>query len=109
NGEYWGIHNIREKFNEDYIDIKYNLKSDDLVLMKAFLEDDRVSFEMKSGSKNDQLHYDKLIQFVSENDLSESQNLDYVKTKVDLENLFHYVAYQVYFVNTDSFSNNLMI
>src|SRR5699024_1792541 len=23
--------------------------------------------------------------------------------------LFHYVAYQVYFVNTDSFSNNLMI
>ena len=110
NGEYWGIHNLREKFNKDYIDIKYNVKNDDLVLMKAFLADDEsVDFDMKAGNEEDKKDYHDLIAYVQEHDLAEKQHIEHVQSKIDMDNFLHYVAFQVYYANTDSFSNNLMI
>ena len=56
NGEYWGIHNIREKFNEDYIDIKYNVKEEDLVMMSVYTESG-LHFDMDVGTEKDKTHY----------------------------------------------------
>lgn len=108
NGEYWGIHNIREKYDKDYIDIKYNVRNEDLVLMKAFI-DKGLHFDMKAGSDIDRKHYDDLLDFVSSDDITTSKGLQHVETLMDLDNFLHYVAYQVYYVNIDSFSNNLML
>lgn len=108
NGEYWGIHNIREKFNPDYIDIKYNIKEKDLVLMKVETEDD-LQYRMKAGTEKDKKHFYDLLNFIDENDMSEDSNIEYVETVIDLDNFLNYVAYQVYYVNTDSFSNNMML
>src|SRR5690625_4661252 len=109
NGEYWGIHNLREKFTEDYLDIKYNVKDQDLILMKVFKEGDSVDFDMKVGTQKDKLSYFQVLDFVEENDMTENKNVHHLDTLIDIDNFFHYVAYQVYYVNTDSFSNNLMV
>src|SRR5690625_5496002 len=61
NGEYWGIHNLREKFTEDYLDIKYNVKDQDLILMKVFKEGDSVDFDMKVGTQKDKLSYFQVL------------------------------------------------
>src|SRR5699024_6722637 len=37
------------------------------------------------------------------------QHIEHVQSKIDMDNFLHYVAFQVYYANTDSFSNNLMI
>lgn len=108
NGEYWGIHNIREKYDKDYIDIKYNVRDEDLVLMKAYT-DKGLHFDMKSGSDIDRKHYDDLLDFVSSDAITADKGLEHVETLMDLDNFLHYVAYQVYYVNIDSFSNNLML
>lgn len=108
NGEYWGIHNIREKFTKHYIDIKYNLDEDDLVMMTAY-KDNGLQFEMDAGGERDKLHYENLIKFVEDHDMTSNENLEYVETLMDLDNFLEYVAYQVYFANTDSFGNNLTI
>ena len=61
NGEYWGIHNIREKFNEDYIDIKYNVKEEDLVMMSVYT-DSGLHFDMDVGTEKDKTHYNDAYQ-----------------------------------------------
>src|SRR5699024_2862885 len=35
NGEYWGIHNIRERLNKHFIKTKYNINKDELALLKV--------------------------------------------------------------------------
>ena len=34
NGEYWGIHNIRERFDEDYLSNKYKLHVDSITILE---------------------------------------------------------------------------
>lgn len=108
NGEYWGIHNIREKFTDDYIDIKYNVKNTDLVMMTY---DKALSsrFKMDAGVEKDRLHYEEMMEYIRSNDVRQEEHLEYVNTQMDLENFLEYVAYQVYYGNTDSFGNNLTV
>lgn len=108
NGEYWGIHNIREKFNESYVDIKYNVKESDLVMMTVDAKSSG-GFKMDVGMEKDQIHYDNLIDYVLTNDMTADKHIHYVDTLMDIDNYLEYVAYQVYYANTDSFYNNLTI
>src|SRR5690625_6224206 len=89
NGEYWGIHNLREKFTEDYLDIKYNVKDQDLILMKVFKEGDSVDFDMKVGTQKDKLSYFQVLDFVEENDMTENKNVHHLDTLIDIDNFFH--------------------
>src|SRR5690606_28465198 len=54
-------------------------------------------------------HYFEMIEFIRENDMSNDENLAIVFERMDVKNYFNYVAAQVYFANTDSFYNNLML
>lgn len=108
NGEYWGIHNLREKYNANYIDIKYNVKPADLVMM-SHKPGNKINFEMDSGVKKDANHYFEMIEFMGTHDLRDDENLAMIHERMDVENYFEYVAAQVYFANTDSFYNNLML
>jgi len=109
NGEYWGIHNVREKHTPDYFNVKYNIRNSDLTVMKGFNEDGKIDFDIKSGSNKDKTDYNDLLTYVEKNDMTNDENIEYVERQVDLDNFFNYVAYQVYFANADSFRNNLLI
>ena len=50
-----------------------------------------------------------LIKYVEENDMKKDSNVDYVETLMDIDNYLEYVAYQVYYANTDSFFNNMTV
>src|SRR5699024_7010756 len=82
---------------------------DDLVMMKAYKQDETVQFDMEAGSQNDEFHYRELLEFVRQNDLSKQENIKHLETLMDIDNYLEYVAYQIYYANTDSFSNNLML
>jgi hypothetical protein len=34
NGEYWGVHNIRERFDENYLANKYHISRDRIVILE---------------------------------------------------------------------------
>src|SRR5699024_8506660 len=88
---------------------KYNVNSEDLALLKVFRMDEDIDFEIKEGNGKHKREYFDLLEFVENNDMSLDKNLSYVTEKIDVDNFFHYVAYQVYYTNTDSFSNNMSI
>lgn len=109
NGEYWGIHNVREKFTKHYLKKKYHFREKEFAILKIDSHSKDGSFIVDHGDPSDQQDYHQLISFVSRSDLTVDKNLKHVKSKIDIHNFLTYVAIQVYYANTDSFSNNLMV
>ncbi|MBU0712867.1 CotH kinase family protein [bacterium] len=97
NGEIWGIHNIREKFNEHYIASHHGVDPDNIDM----IERDNIIIH------GDLVHYQSLIDFVENNDISLSDNYEYVRTQMDVENFLDYAASILYFAHSDWPWNNV--
>jgi hypothetical protein len=97
NGEYWGIHNIRDRIDAYYIETHHNVPADEIDLLSN-------NGEIIEGDRD---HFLQLIDFIEINDLSDSVNLDFVNSVVDIENLMTYFAFNIYIGNTDWPGNNL--
>src|SRR5699024_3473087 len=99
NGEYWGIQNIRERLTDDYINIKYNINRDEIAILKTDYKGEGVHFKVAAGSEHDKNHYNDMIKYVENNDMSHPTNMKHVEKLMDMENFIEYVAFQVYYAN----------
>lgn len=99
NGNYWGMHEIRNRFDEDYFAEKYDLDKDsvDIVAPVVFGDPWEVKYQ------NMKVVYD----FIVENDLSLAENYEYIKQVYDIPQIIDYYIAETYFVNTDWPGNNL--
>ncbi|MBS7787515.1 CotH kinase family protein, partial [Flavobacterium sp. CYK-55] len=95
NGEYWGILNLRERFDDNYFKRVYNTSAVD------FLENDSV---VKEG---DTAHYTAMVNYLNNNSLASQANYDYIKTQVDPENVADYFIANIFFQNEDWPNNNM--
>lgn len=100
NGEYWGIHNIRERFTEEYIADHKGLDKKDIVI----LENDSVFAE---GNKNLEHNYQEILDYIEEFGLKDEKHYNYIKEYIDIENFIDYVAIQIYYGNCDWPGNNV--
>ncbi len=92
NGKYWGIHNIREKKNEDFLAENHPALDDKKV---NILQDN--TFENEGSN----IEYEKMLTFIRENTLADNQNYNEVLAKIDVENYIDYIIAETYFANTD--------
>lgn len=97
NGKYWGIYNIREKQNEEYL--KENNGVDPVNL--DILEN---NMEVVEG---DSIHYQNMLDFIETNDLSVTANFDSVKNLMDINNYLDYQIIQLFAANIDWPANNI--
>ncbi len=100
NGEYWGIHNIRDRFDQRYIETHYGLDDDEFTMMENNSVFDR-------GNENGVAHYNQMRSFLNNPGVSNPDNYAELKTRMDVENFIDYQAAQIYFRNTDWPGNNL--
>jgi len=98
NGEYWGILNIRERFDRHYFERVFAIADGDL----DFLEYN--GFIVEEG---DYLHYAAMFNFIENNDLQDTANYDYVKTQMDTDNFIDHFIANIYARNTDWPHNNI--
>jgi len=102
NGDYWGIHNIRERLNEYYVaNIHPSVDPDNIDFIKRTNE---VPTELKEG---DLENFNALVDFLENNDISIKENYDYIKTQIDVVEYANYMAVQIYIANDDWPSNNV--
>lgn len=94
NGECWGIQNIREKIDEEYIETNYGFPQDQI----DYLYHDNGDVQVKRG---DRVHYDAMLAFIETNDMTLPENYEYIKTRMDVGEFLNYNITQLYFVNTD--------
>jgi hypothetical protein len=97
NGEYWGIQNIRERYDHHYLHRTYGVDPDNLDL----LTNDR---EVKEGCST---HYDQLLDHILLSSLESPHALDHIHTRMDLDNFIDYQVAQIYLNNTDWPGNNI--
>ncbi len=91
NGEYWGIYNIREKINEHYIANRHGVDPDNIDMLEN-------NMEVVHG---DSLSYQKLIDYISTNDMTTDAAYAYIDSVIDLNECLLYFASQVYYDNLD--------
>lgn len=96
NGEPWGIYNIREPIDQRFLSQNYGIPSADLSDTPNIPS--RQSAEQRAV---DLVHWQQFMAFVEDNDLSDPQNYDYLKTQIDLENFVNYYILEMYAGNTD--------
>ncbi|MCX6150822.1 MAG: CotH kinase family protein [Ignavibacteriales bacterium] len=91
NGEYWGIHDIREKHNEHYLESNFGINPDSVDILVD-------NADVKNGKAD---HYKNLISFIKSNDIKQSANYEYVKTQMDVDNYINYQIAEIYYANID--------
>lgn len=99
NGEYWGIHNLREQMNADWAAAHYDVKDDEVELM------DGAKAQLRDRSE----HYDALLDYLGANDLASGEAYAYVQTQIDVDEYLDYQIAQIYSANSDWPGNNLKL
>lgn len=100
NGEFWGIINLRERYDKHYFLRNYGIEEEDLDYLSG---DGRIEMGISEG---DNVHWNELFSFIEENDLQVEANYEHVKTQMDTENFTDYYVSNIYFRNTDWPANN---
>lgn len=99
NGEYWGVINIRERYDKHYFKRVYNIDDDELDYLEI-----GGAVEVKEGTID---HYNNMISFVTDNSLADPANYEHIKTLLDPENFADYYITEIFIDNTDWPSNNV--
>ena len=102
NGRYYGIHDMRERFNKHYVETNYGIDANSVTMVKHLGHDITAS----NGSIDE---YKTLLSFVAQNDFSGEGNKNYetVKTLMDVGNFADYMAAEIFIHNGDWPNNNV--
>lgn len=102
-GEYWGIHNLRERSNEEYVSRIHSVSTTQM----DFLENRGVANpDEVVGTRT---YYTTLLNYVRNNDLSVQANFDALCQMIDIENYTKYSIAETFVANSDWPSYNVRL
>jgi hypothetical protein len=101
NGEYWGIHTIREKLNEDYLNAHYNIDKDRVDMISRYWRKPYPIIIEGSDTA-----YLEMENYAAANDMNKDEAYDYIKAIVDIDNFVDYLVPEIFYANYDWPGNN---
>lgn len=101
NGEYWGIHNMRERYDDWHLHNHYGVSRDDITIIE--------NGELGDGDQIGLDHYEALLQYVRTYSMEHEQHYQHVVGQVDIDNLIDYNIAQIFIGNTDWPHNNMRL
>lgn len=106
NGEYWGIHTVRDYYDSTYFEEEYDVDEDsvNIVLHGSGMNPNQDgTWGIVEGTN---LHYLALHEFIENNPLSAPENYEYIATQLDVSSMIDYFCTAIYFNHRDWPSNN---
>lgn len=102
NGEYYGIHDMREKLNEHFVETNYGIDASTVESIKHV----GTTVTANGGTPDG---YNQMLNFVNEKDFSCVNNENYrtFQTMLDVGSFADYMAAQIYYRNGDWPNNNV--
>ena len=97
NGEYWGIHNIRERFDKHYLSRVFGVNPENI----DYLNNNSVIVY------GDAVAYNELKTYILLNSIEVDEHYNHIKTKVDIDNFIDYQISNIFFGNKDWPRNNV--
>ncbi|MDQ2077993.1 CotH kinase family protein [Marinimicrobium sp. ABcell2] len=97
NGEYWGILNLRERYDRHYLGRTYGVDPDNVDFITNY----------NDIGEGDDTHYRETIDYIENNSLTVNSNFAYVQTRVDTDNYMDYTIANIFADNRDWPGNNI--
>lgn len=104
NGEFWGIYNIRERYDDHYFANHYDIDRDKVAMLEIAQSSRTV--EINEGDESDLEYYNEMISFFSGSSMTDSANYLKAQEYLDIDNLIDYYIANIYSANTDWPANN---
>ena len=98
NGEYWGIYFIHEKPDERYLEDHFYINLDDCSIVGNW---------MSLCEYGDCDSFTEMMLWLEHADLTDSINFHLVESFFDLDSFIDYMAFELFFANTDWPANNM--
>ena len=96
NGEFWGVHNLRRRFDKNYLENKYGLDENEIDLI-----------EVKDGAdEGDEVKWDEMIDFITTADMTLDASYEKFTEYVDLQNFADILSLEIFISNGDWPQNN---
>lgn len=92
NGEYWGGYMLRKPLDRLYFEEKYDIPQDNKVILAKDGVIDNYDYLDE---------YDKLIQFLTSNDMSLESNYEQLQDMMDVQSYLDYLCANMYIANVD--------
>jgi hypothetical protein len=90
NGSYYGLYNLREKLNGDYVESKFGIDKDNIDLIKY-----------STPTKGNLKSYNNLVNYIKNHNAANKDVYNYLKTQIDVEELANYWIVESFYGNTD--------
>lgn len=104
NGEFWGIYNIRERYDDHYFANHYDIDTKKVAVMEISNSSDGP--EVSEGDESDLAYVQEVWSFFENNSLKEAANYQKAQEYIDVDNFIDYQIANIYSGNTDWPANN---
>jgi hypothetical protein len=91
NGEYWGLHEIRERLDKQYPHARYGVDSAEVDLLES----------AASRVEGDALHYAAMTNYIAHHGLVNDAVYEEIRRRMDVDNFLNYQLCEIFYANTD--------
>ncbi|MCC5823345.1 MAG: CotH kinase family protein [Phycisphaerales bacterium] len=98
NGEYWGVQNIRQRYDKHFLALRKGADPDNIDLLTG---------GQAIADEGDNTHFLETYQHLLDNDPSDPAVYEYAASRIDLENFATYYSIQMFIANSDWPTNNI--
>lgn len=91
NGNYWGVFNLREQVDDDYIANNFNVSKEETNIV-------RIDNDITTG---DGKKYFDLLNYLATHDMSKSSSYEYVKERLNIESYVDFWVAESFIANND--------
>jgi hypothetical protein len=100
NGEYWGLHNLRDRLDARYLQAHYDLNPDRVTVLER-------DGELDHGNADGIGLYRDMFDFIAGEDMSNPEKYNEARLLMDTDNFIDYQIIHIYTRNTDWPGNNV--
>ncbi len=107
NGAYFGIYNIREDLDNDYIEQHYEIPKEEIAIIAYGHENGSWFYKIDEGTDKDLNNYKAMLSYIANNDMTNIENYRQAEKLLDFDNFIKYIGINVYSNNRDWPHNNV--
>ena len=103
NGKYYGIHDMRERFNKNFVETNYGIDASSVTFLKHL----STKVEASNGVPDEYL---AMLEYAAANDFSSNDEAyAYMASRMDMGNFANYMLAEMYIHNGDWPNNNVRV
>lgn len=103
NGEYWGIHSIKERVDNYFFQNQYGIDDDEITVLDQ-------EYDLQGGGHPaDSIEMKNIETFADTSDMTDPANYQWIADRIDIDNYIDYMGSEIFLSNEDWVYSNVVI